>query len=509
MPLIWLLIAVFILKQLLWVYLIPPWEAPDELAHFSYVQTLFYEQKLPELGKTLFSTQAEAIGPVPSGGNTSGQNLDASGEALTYPPQAIYQPGTKLNWIAQHPPLYYLLLVPFYGMMPKDDPALAIFLLRFISILLGAVTLYFSHKTLAKILPKGNMGARLAELFNITVVSALAFLPTFSYSSAIINNDNLVIALSAILIFLLISRRENISALNQSDPKKLSEKNKYSPRAPLLIGLVLGLMAITKTTSLPLILVTLIIYLADIFFAKNSTERRKFVFDVLKVFGIALLISGWWYARNYFIFKTFLPEIKDAVALNPALLSQHPYLTTLFPEVVSSRPQFGFLNFLFTKNFLIEYYKNIWGVFGRFFIQLNFWQYVAIFTFTALAIIGGLVSVVSSIRNLNFGRKSDHKLKNILAHSSHSGDFLFGLVFVVMASAISIKIWQISTARGFLAAMHGRYFLPAALPLLYFLIKGNLKMIAVKYHQIFLLSLILLFVFNDFTTVFYTIIPKL
>jgi hypothetical protein len=56
---IWLIIIIFIAKELAFVGMIGPVQGPDEFAHYRYVQTLFYEQKLPILGRSLMRNYVE------------------------------------------------------------------------------------------------------------------------------------------------------------------------------------------------------------------------------------------------------------------------------------------------------------------------------------------------------------------------------------------------------------------------------------------------------------------
>jgi hypothetical protein len=490
LPFIWLLILVFICKEAAWLCLTPPSEAPDELAHYAYLETLYYEQKLPELGKTMFSQRVQFAGMGSVSTNSQmGAPLDAQNAQSAVAESGtlaidttVYKPGGQINWIAQHPPLYYLILLPAYSVLPHADVLFSIFILRFTSIFLGAITLYFSYKTLQKMLPG-------KPVFGAAGTAALAFLPMFSFIGAVLNNDNLVMALSSILIYLLVNR----------PAQEKSPKTGYS--WSVKTGLVLALLALTKTTALPLLIVVFVLQAINIFTAKNTRERNQNLINTAIIFGIPLVISGWWYLRNFFIFHAFLPELRDAVAINPKIISDNPALLTMFPEI-NPQPvgETGFFDFLIVKGFIVEYFKNIWGTFGRFFVQLSVWQYAVIAVFTVTGLCG---LIIKWVRERLIQRSKAIKWLEILQNKQ----MVFLLVLVTYLLLITWKIYLISSGRGFLGAMHGRYFFPALLPFFYFILRGWSRILPESWLQKAFLLFTVMFIFNDMTSLFYVLIP--
>jgi len=461
---IWVLIAVFILKEAMWVAIIPPRDAPDELGHYGYVESLFYERGLPLLGETKYSQRTQVAG--------AGEVFSAGVEVNAY------RPGNQLNWIAQHPPFYYLLLLPFFSVLPHYDVMFSIFILRFFSVLLGAVTLYFSWKTLEKLGMDSTGGASRnnAALFNAAVIGAIAFLPMFSYISAVLNNDNLLGAFSAILIYMLIDYCDNGASYGRM----------------VVLGIVMGILALTKATALPLFGVAAAAFVMRFL----VVFKKRVFFEALTAFGVALLFAGWWYARNYHFFGVFVPELKDAIAGHPSLLEQNPSLITLFPELGgAAKGAFSFWEFLFNRGFIVEYFKNIWGAFGRFFTQLNQWQYFAATLFTLIGACGW-----------GFGIK----IKRDRPRVGHvMGKIILGLVLAVYFSAITIAIYRISSERGYLSAMHGRYFLPALLPFFYFIVRGWERIVPKKAQPLLFTLMIGFFIANDIAALLYVVIPAL
>lgn len=453
---IWLIIAIFFAKELWWSYLTPPWQAPDEIAHYGYVESLFYEKNFPVLGQTVLSERVQAIGPV----ETSKQ-IDT------------YRSSLSLNWIAQHPPLYYLILQPFYAFMPHGDPVMCIFLLRIFSILLGAATLYYAAKTFRLLLPDH-------ELLQKTMVVGMAFLPMFSASSAAINNDTLVFALSAGLIY-------------------LSVKNfaRHDTGGSVKMGILLGLLALTKATALPLFLSIFIVEIIKHFRRKSSSVC--FLKHQLVIFGAALLIAGWWYTRNFLLYQMWLPEIGGLAVRQPWLLNTYPNLAKVFPEStgVIALPQANWFNFFIQENFFLEYFQNVWGAFGQFFFRLFSWQYLLVGA-VFMASVCGYIKVLSS--RIRAGKQQE----NIGAWQG----WTMVLPFMIVLAAITWKLFEIYRARGFLGAMHGRYLFSAIIPMIYLLIRGVEHLMPQKHLKKALIGLMIFFVMNDGVTVLYRIIPE-
>lgn len=123
------LLAFSLMTGLAQVFLLPPWEGFDEPAHFSYIQQLTETHRWPKHGDGLaadFEGYAK-LAPMPYGLAFGHVNyygfFGGSPVAIEAVRKAIHSPGENPrgwrscaipNWEAQHPPLYYLLLAPFY-----------------------------------------------------------------------------------------------------------------------------------------------------------------------------------------------------------------------------------------------------------------------------------------------------------------------------------------------------------------------------------------------------------
>ncbi len=459
-----LLLAIFFAKELLWSYLTPPWQAPDEIAHYGYVESLFYEHTFPVLGQTLLSERVQAIGPV-----------DPS-KQIDY-----YKGSLDLNWIAQHPPLYYLVLQPLYAFLPHDDAVTCIFILRFISMLLGCVTLWFAGKTLKILIPEN-------ELLQKTVLVAMAFLPMFSSISAVMNNDNLVFMLASILTWLSVKNFDH-----------------HDTRGSLQMGILLGLLALTKATSLPLFLSIFILEVIKHLRAKLQGKNypKCFLKHQFVIFGSALAIAGWWYVRNLVLYKMFLPDIGSLATHEPSLIQLFPNLPMMFPEStgIIALPQASLWDFFITQGFLWEYYKNIWGAFGQFFFRLFSWQYLIIAVISLASVCGYIKVAFQAFQQKN-------SIKNLFKKMLTWKGWTMLLPFLAVAAGVTYELFQIYRERGFLGAMQGRYMFSALMALMYLLIRGIEKLIPKKNLPVFLMLIMTFFIVNDFVALIYRVISE-
>lgn len=128
---------------------LPPWEGYDEMAHYSYAQQLAATGQPPafeqgRLSRAVEDYLARAPGPYATtppfdanGGRTYRDGFaDPTPPTLAHAPPAqarTFQPGVRENWQAQHPPLYYWLLVPALERGAHGSWAQQLFLLRLLS----------------------------------------------------------------------------------------------------------------------------------------------------------------------------------------------------------------------------------------------------------------------------------------------------------------------------------------------------------------------------------------
>lgn len=233
-----------ILLRVAFAVFTPTFYAPDEQPHFKYVQYLYEQKKLPvQVSKTNDPTN---------------------------------------DWEYYQPPLYYLLLVPVYWLfdiLSSGDIPTIVIALRIISIILSAIFLWFTIKILNNL--------ELNELFVKTfIVSMVYLLPSYVFISSVINNDNLIIALSGAIIFFLTKNRTLINSI--------------------YIGLLLGFAFLIKLTAFILLLGIIS------FFTYHLIRKKCSLLGTLKhivlVALISLFISLPMFLRNLHLYGDFIGE---------------------------------------------------------------------------------------------------------------------------------------------------------------------------------------------------------
>ncbi len=316
----------FLSLGLFYSYYTPLWNPPDEERHFAYLEYIAQNHKLPHL------------------------KID---QENTHIAQAI------------HPPLYYLVASLFYRhngkvlseeisvndgpgfntiVHPKDESefpysgkARTAHVLRYLSLVLGAVTICFIYWIVLVIFPGKTLLASAAALF-------AGMNPQFLHISASVSNENLSSALSTIYLFILLGY------LNY--PVKT--------RNHIVTGALLGCCLLSKTSTVFYVPLTVCVIAWS-----TIPHKRKLIKSLLLISGMATLVAGWWYLRNWLVFDDLLLK-KFLIASQPWGLRSTPfsmsYLTTIVSNTfISFFGNFGAMQIVIPGTHLIVY-GGIMGV---------------------------------------------------------------------------------------------------------------------------------------------------
>ncbi|MEW6232097.1 MAG: glycosyltransferase family 39 protein [Chloroflexota bacterium] len=267
---------------------------------------------------------------------------------------------------------------------PWHGAALAVHLIRLLSVLLGTTTVYLTYRIAMAVFP-GNAALALGA------ASLTAFNPMFLFISASVNNDNLANALSslALLQMILLVKRHSPNAQLQNN-----RRHHIEPR--LLLGVTLGLATLTKLSALGLIplavLAAAVIALRQWSWPEGApgtspppglgtsqaarTKPFHALTSIAAAFGrdcvLILLpvaaIAGWWYVRNWQLYG-------DPTGLNAmlAIAGTRPSPPGLWELVREEQ-----------EGFLISY----WGLFGAVNVLMDNWVYRLLNTLMAVAALG-------------------------------------------------------------------------------------------------------------------------
>ena len=165
---------------------IPPWQAPDEPAHLEYARIL-------QLGA---SNPAAVEQPIIASLYTFHFWEQRRIDPPVRVPQSLAAPELRLFRQIDKAPGYYYLAA--WVSSWTADPVLQLYSIRWLSVVLSALTIPLAYFTARQLLPPAR--ARLA----LVAAALVAFLPMYAYIGAAMNPDNLGAPLAAAAILLAV-----------------------------------------------------------------------------------------------------------------------------------------------------------------------------------------------------------------------------------------------------------------------------------------------------------------
>ncbi len=277
------ILALFVFLAAVYSVVNPILESPDEIAHYGYIEHLVRERGLP-IQRPGEETAYEQEGSQPPLYYVVGATL-ISGLKVQDTVSELYRNPYVQTGIGLARENQNALVHSEAEAWPWRGLSLAVHLLRVYSILLGAATVWgvwHLGRTLFPGQPVIALGGMALTAFN----------PMFVYLSSSINNDNLIICISA---WMLVQCSQAILA----GPTR---------RRSLQIGAMAGLGALTKVSGLLLfpIGVTAIL-LATLVAGRHGAHERQYLWRTCLAWcaslaAIGALIASWWYARNILLY---------------------------------------------------------------------------------------------------------------------------------------------------------------------------------------------------------------
>jgi hypothetical protein len=254
---------------------------------------------------------------------------------------------------------------------PWRQTSLSVHVIRFLSLLLSACTVVLTYLLAKEIyspapslppLTKGGSGG-----VPLLAAALVAFNPMFLFISASVNNDSLAAALAALALLLIVR----------------CVKRGVNTRGLLVVGIVCGLGGLTKVSDLGLIPLALLVAgwlawrqsaISTKVEGPSGRTTRQFrtlestlLAPALLILIPALLIAGWWYARNYLLYG-------DPLAFNVWL------------QIAGGRPTavtlFGLISEF--QGFRISF----WGNFGGVNLIAPEWVYTVLDLISLAALLG-------------------------------------------------------------------------------------------------------------------------
>ena len=309
---------------------------------------------------------------------------------------------------AQHPPLYYALAAAWYrlGALALGGAALERWI-RLLSTLLSLGTLVLVFSVAKHFLPD-------RALPQIATVAAAAFLPLFTYMSAVVNNDALNILLFTATLLLLV--RGCLEG--------------FSLRRAFWLGVLSGLGLLTKESALAALPACLIVVVWD---GRARGATYCAVGKHLAAYlAAAAVVSGWWFARNQWLFGSFFIHAT-------AREVQRGMAELLVAYIGKPRLPLSLLHGTLTRS-LASFFVPFWIV--REFVAMNLWV-------PLLAAWVGVVLVGLAVA----------RLKQAAPASAEQGRAAWALALATLLLALGIVRYVLFV--DYTAMEGGRYMLPA------------------------------------------------
>jgi hypothetical protein len=221
------ILAIFILAFVLrvaYAVITPPYEAPDEYSHFSYVKYIHEMGELP-------------VQPDPA----------VRAEELQF----------------HQAPLYYMLVSPLFSTTTwiEGRPVLP---LRFINILFAMLTLFIAYRFSMLVFPH-------SPFIGAMICAVLAFTPTFAYTSSTVRNGVLATLLASWGFYLCA--RKGMSA-------------SVTDRRWMWVGVISGLAILSNMTAIAFVAAAVIMVVATSRDWKGAIQRSAwFLTGIVSVSG--------------------------------------------------------------------------------------------------------------------------------------------------------------------------------------------------------------------------------
>lgn len=201
-----LLLVVAVVQSVAWDVAIPPFQGPDEAAHFAVVQHLAETGNLPspnsgggpdskEVGSALTTLNLQStIGNLTARPAWSPADLNYWHAVERSLPPGAATSGNGPNAIAKNPPLYYAVMAVPYRLLLWLPLLKRLFVMRLFNALC-----YFATAILTWLIA-GELFGRV-RWKQLLAAGAVVLEPQLAFMSAVINADNLLIALTTGFLF--------------------------------------------------------------------------------------------------------------------------------------------------------------------------------------------------------------------------------------------------------------------------------------------------------------------
>lgn len=338
------ILVMFIALGLVYSMVTPIFEASDELWHFPFVKRLADGQGLPV-------QRPGQIGPW---------RQEGTQPPLYYALGALLIKGLDtsdmdaVRWINPHADIGVPTLDRNVNMVIHTErerhtwrgTVLAVRLVRWMSLLMGAVSVWAGYMLAQQVFPEDKLTA-------LTTACLTAFNAMFLFITASVNNDALVIMLCSVCLWLMVRYVASRPTVAQWT----------------LLGVLMALACLAKVSALGLLPLAA---LSGLIVAWRARSWKALLTAGLATGLPVILLAGWWYYRNWRLYR-------DPLALS------------VFVEIVGGRYPVPTLRQLLGewKGFVMSY----WGFFGGVNVPAPDWVYILLSAFGVLGLVATPLSL--------------------------------------------------------------------------------------------------------------------
>jgi 4-amino-4-deoxy-L-arabinose transferase-like glycosyltransferase len=302
-----LILGVYLFLGALFASFTPPWQAPDEPAHFNYIRTVAATGRLPVLQAGDYDEAF--LNEIKAARFPDGMSIDA------------------IRYEGHQPPLYYWLAAPILWATGGLELKGQVIALRWFGVLIGAGVVALVWAAVRRLFPRQMWRAHLAAGFS-------AFLPMHLAMMASINNDGLSELLIAAAMFRLLGHLKHAT---------------LPAKTWAVTGLIVGLGLLTKFQAYILLPLAGVVWL---WAAVGSRKRTWMMTAALAWLIPALALPLAWWLRNMAVYG---PADPFGLVRHNAVVSGQPRTA----DWILAHGWPGYLDRLSEFTF-----KSFWGVFG-------------------------------------------------------------------------------------------------------------------------------------------------
>ncbi len=355
---IWLgfLLVGTLIKGIIWMFVIFPFDAPDEPSHFSYITQLQNYHELP----VVVMPTADRISIPPS------TPQDAATQAMIH--RFGFSDFESLSYESSQPPLFYIAASLLTAPLGKNQLAL-LYGARLVAVLCGVGAVWALWAAAGTLWPGQPHISWVAPL-------VLTLHPQFTFVTSTITNDACVFFLGTLLLWIWA---KGLQSANRHDGGAVW-------RWVLLAGVVTGLGLLAKLTMIVTLPCTLL-WLWWIAGARGGGMQRRlqqFTGGALVVGGAVILLVGWWVLRNLLVYG-------EPTGTKALFELYHVHFRNEAPiSLGGTQPDLKVLG----QSIAVAIF-SFWALYGWGIVLLPPWEYAGPLLLAGLAVLGGARAIAT------------------------------------------------------------------------------------------------------------------